>query len=316
METVAVVLEQPGELALRTVAMADPGADDIAVDVAWTGISTGTERLLWSGRMPNFPGMGYPLVPGYETVGHVSRGGHGFHDGDAVFVPGCNRYQDVRGLFGGAASRLVVPANRAVPLRNIEGEAGILIALAATAHHAIAGEGARIPSLIVGHGILGRLIARIAVALGTPAPIVWETNEQRRTGADGYSVIDPSTDSRRDHHAICDASGDGSLLGTLIARLAKGGEVTLTGFYEEPLSFTFPPAFMREGRIRVAAEFTKADSEAVTDLVATGRLSLADLITDRALAAAAPEAYRTAFTDPTCIKMVIDWRQNSLTAST
>ena len=47
----------------------DPAADDeIVVDVEFSGISTGTERLLWDGRMPPFPGMGYPLVPGYESV--------------------------------------------------------------------------------------------------------------------------------------------------------------------------------------------------------------------------------------------------------
>ena len=72
METVAVVLEQPGKLALRTLALQEPGADDIVVDALWSGISSGTERLLWAGRMPDFPGMGYPLVPGYETVGIVS----------------------------------------------------------------------------------------------------------------------------------------------------------------------------------------------------------------------------------------------------
>jgi bacteriochlorophyllide a dehydrogenase len=90
--------------------------------------------------------------------------------------------------------------------------------------------------------------------------------------------------------------------------LAKRGEITLAGFYEQPLSFTFPPAFMREARLRIAAEFTMADMEAVTDLVATGRLSLAGLISNRAPASAAPQAYHTAFTDPSCIKMALDWR--------
>ena len=46
-------------------------ADDVVVDIEYSGISTGTERLLWTGRMPAFPGMGYPLVPGYESVGRV-----------------------------------------------------------------------------------------------------------------------------------------------------------------------------------------------------------------------------------------------------
>ena len=106
-----------------------------------------------------------------------------------------------------------------------------------------------------------------------------------------------------------DASGAGELLDTLIARLAKGGEITLAGFYEAPLSFTFPPAFMREARIRIAAEFTRDDLNAVMDLISAGRLSLAGLITDRAKAADAPAAYARAFTDPACIKMALDWRE-------
>jgi 3-hydroxyethyl bacteriochlorophyllide a dehydrogenase len=285
----------------------EPGADDIIVEARWSGISSGTERLLWSGRMPDFPGMGYPLVPGYETVGHVSSGGHGFAEGDLVFVPGANCYKDVRGLFGGAASRIVLPARRAIPLKNIEAETGILIALAATAYHAIAGKGASLPELIVGHGILGRLIARLTLALGGSVPTVWETAEARRSGAEGYSAIDPSQDTRRDYNTILDASGANGLLDTLIKHLAKQSEVTLAGFYEEPVSFTFPPAFMREARFRIAAEFTKPDLEAVTDLVASGRLSLQGLISNRASASAAPDAYRTAFTDPSCIKMALDW---------
>jgi 3-hydroxyethyl bacteriochlorophyllide a dehydrogenase len=60
--------------------------------------------------MPDFPGMGYPLVPGYETVGEVIEAGpeRGFTVGQRVFAPGATCYGDVRGLFGGAASHLVV----------------------------------------------------------------------------------------------------------------------------------------------------------------------------------------------------------------
>ncbi|MFM8746544.1 MAG: chlorophyll synthesis pathway protein BchC [Aestuariivirga sp.] len=307
MDTVAVVLEQPGKLALRTVTLQEATAGDIVVDAAWTGISSGTERLLWAGRMPDFPGMGYPLVPGYETVGRVSRGGHGFAEGDLVFVPGANCFAGLRGLFGGAAARLVVPAQRAVPLDGIADDTGILMALAATAHHAVAAPDTRLPQLIVGHGILGRLIARITLALGGDAPTVWEKQAGRRDGATGYAVIAPEQDQRRDYETICDASGAAGLLDTLMPRLARRGEITLAGFYEEPLSFAFPPAFMREARIRIAAEFTKADIESVRSLVTAGRLSLAGLITHRAAAAGAEAAYAQAFNDPSCIKMALDW---------
>ncbi len=69
MNTLAVVLQAPERLVLSRLDLTPPGDDDVVVDVEWSGISTGTERLLWSGRMPPFPGMGYPLVPGYESVG-------------------------------------------------------------------------------------------------------------------------------------------------------------------------------------------------------------------------------------------------------
>ena len=304
METVAVVLEQPGKLALRTVALQEPGADDLVVDAVWSGISSGTERLLWAGRMPNFPGMGYPLVPGYETVARVTQAAEGFAEGDLVFVPGANCYKDVKGLFGGAAKRIVLPAARAVKLDGISDEEGILIALAATAHHAVAHA---LPQLIIGHGLLGRLIARVTLALGGEAPTVIETQAARHDGAEGYTVLTPEQDTRRDYQTICDASGAAGLLDTIIPKLRKQGEITLAGFYEEPLSFTFPPAFMREARIRIAAEFTKADMEAVKSLVANGSLSLSGLISHHAAASTAEQAYEQAFTDPNCIKMALDW---------
>jgi 3-hydroxyethyl bacteriochlorophyllide a dehydrogenase len=102
-------------------------------------------------------------------------------------------------------------------------------------------------------------------------------------------------------------SGDGKLLDTLISRLAPGGEVVLAGFYEEPLSFVFPPAFMREARIRIAAQWQPQDLVAVRNLAQSGALSLDGLITHRAQAGQANEAYRTAFTDSTCLKMILDW---------
>jgi uracil phosphoribosyltransferase len=64
--------------------------------------------------MPSFPGMGYPLVPGYESVGRVTHAGpaSGHTVGSHVFVPGARCFGEVRGLFGGNASRLVVPGAR------------------------------------------------------------------------------------------------------------------------------------------------------------------------------------------------------------
>jgi 3-hydroxyethyl bacteriochlorophyllide a dehydrogenase len=236
--------------------------------------------------------------------------------GEQVFVPGARCFEPldgepVRGLFGGAARRLVVPGARVVPVEQGLQEQAVLLALAATARHATAAPGAEQPDLIIGHGVLGRLLARIAIALGAPPPVVWETNAARRDGAAGYRVLDPDDDSRRDYRCICDVSGDPRILDTLIGRLAAGGEVVLAGFYSDALSFAFPPAFMKEARIRVAAEWQPTDLVSVTGLLAAGRLSLDGLITHRRAATAADDAYRTAFEDPACLKMVLDWRESA-----
>ena len=87
-----------------------------------------------------------------------------------------------------------------------------------------------------------------------------------------------------------------------------GGEIVLAGFYSEPLSFSFPPAFMREARLRVAAEWQQSDLVAAKALIESGRLSLDGLITHHHNANVASGAYRVAFEDPACLKMVLDWR--------
>lgn len=309
MKTLAVVMQEPGRLALSRLDLTPPGDEDVVVEMDWSGISTGTEKLLWTGRMPNFPGMGYPLVPGYESVGRVTQAGvrSGHEVGQTVYVPGAKCYGEVRGLFGGSASRVVLPGARALAISQHLGEHGVLLALAATAHHAHSAPGLQQPDLIVGHGVLGRMIARLAVLAGAQ-PVVWETQPARRQGAQGYTVIDPADDDRRNYRCICDVSGDASLLDTLIARLAPGGEIVLAGFYEAPLSFTFPPAFMREARIRIAAQWQPQDLQAVLGHAEAGRLPLDGLITHRDQPAQADRAYRTAFSDPDCLKMILDWR--------
>ena len=311
MDTLAVVFEEPERLALRRLGLTAPEPADVVVDILWSGISTGTERLLWLGRMPPFPGMGYPLVPGYESVGRIASAGRdsGRRKGEFVFVPGSRYFGDVRGLFGGAAARVVVPSERVLPIDESLGEQAVLLALAATAYHTMA-DFPR-PDLIVGHGVLGRLLARLTLLKGCEPPVVWETNPLRAGNDAPYPVIHPGDDNRHDYVAIYDVSGDATLLDSLIKRLRRGGEVVLAGFYSAPLSFNFPPAFLREARIRVAAEWSPSDLAAVRQLVETGRLSLDGLITHRADADDAADAYRTAFGDSACLKMILDWRRCS-----
>ena len=314
MNAQAVLFEGPKNIKLSKLEVNEMVDGDIEIEVMYSGISTGTERLLWEGSMPNFPGMGYPLVPGYESVGQIKKNNSkiDFKTDEFVFVPGAYSFKNVRNLFGGSGSRLVVPAERVIKVREQDAQSATLLALAATAYHSVSKGGAlntaEPPDLIIGHGIMGRLLARMTVAAGMPPPTVWEVNPARMNGADGYKVIDPKADARKDYKAIYDVSGDASLLNDLIAHLAPGGEVVLAGFYTKELSFNFAQAFMKEPQIRVAAQWKRCDLEAVAQLLSTGRLSLEGLITNTSQPSKAQEAYEAAFCDPHCLKMILDWR--------
>lgn len=310
MDTHAVFLNGPKDLHLDQLPLTAPVEGDLVVEIAFSGISTGTEKLFWTGEMPPFPGSGYPLVPGYEAAGEVVEAapGTGFKPGDHVFVPGANCFDGAFGLFGGAASRLVTAADRVTRIDAASGPEGSLLALAATARHAMAGLGKQVPDLIVGHGVLGRLLARLTIAAGAPAPTVWEIDPARQGGAEGYEVLSPDDDPRRDYGAIYDASGNAAILDDLIGRLTRGGEIVLAGFYPQGLSFAFPPAFMREARLRIAAEWTRDDLKIVGRLIESGALNMGGLITHQCPASEAKTAYRTAFENPDCLKMILNWK--------
>ncbi len=310
MQAQAIVFQAPRQLLVKALDLPQAGAGEIEVQVEYSGISTGTERLLWDGTMPVFPGMGYPLVPGYESVGRVVAKGSDVDLplGARVFVPGAQCFSGVHNLFGGSASRLVVQQSRIVPVQDSLGAEAVLMALAATAQHALAA-GAP-PDLIIGHGVMGRLLARLTLAAGHPAPTVWELNPTRQSGAQGYSVCSPTDDARRDYRSIYDVSGDSGVLDKAIARQAAGGEVVLAGFYKQSLSFAFAPAFMRETRIRVAAQWQREDLITVTSMAHSGQLSLSGLVTHTELPANAEAAYQTAFGDADCLKMILDWKHS------
>jgi 3-hydroxyethyl bacteriochlorophyllide a dehydrogenase len=310
--TAAVVLDAPGRLAVRTLSLTPPGPEDVVVALHWSGVSSGTERLLYRGTMPAFPGLSYPLVPGYESVGEVVWRGAAAAArlGERVFVPGARCFEEAAGLFGGAAALLAVPAARVVPVPASLGRDASLLALAATARHALTMAGGG-DVLIVGHGALGRLLARLALlpGSGTAPPTVWETAASRRDGARGYRVLDPADDPRRDYASIIDVSGDATVLDDLVGRLAPGGQIVLAGFYDQRPAFDFAPAFIREVTLRIAAQWAPEDLAAVARLAAAGELDLGGLITHRAPAEDAARAYRQAFDDPDCLKMILDWRQ-------
>ena len=310
MKTSAVVLTGPRKLSVECLEIKTPESDEVVIDIKYSGISSGTEKLFWTGQMPHFPGMGYPLVPGYESVGEIVQVSKesDLKVGDFVFAPGSNCFGEIKGLFGGASKTIVTRASRVIKIDPGFKQDGVLFALAATARHAIAGFRSELPDLIVGHGVLGRLLARMTIAAGGKAPTVWEIEKERFSGSDSYEVIRPENDNRKDYESVYDVSGDPSILDKLFGRLAKGGEIVLAGFYPENINFAFPAAFIKEARFRVSAEFTNEDVSVTRELIEGGHLSLSGLVTHQRSAKDVESAYNSAFEEPKCLKMILDWR--------
>ena len=313
MKSTAVVFSRPKELSLQALELPQVQAGQLELAVHYSGISTDAERMLWDGSMSAFPGVGYPLIPGFETVGQVVKAPQGakLKEGDMVFVPGANCFSGIKSMYGGAASRLVVSDQIVVPVSDLLGVDAVLLALAATAYHAVSGGGVHEPftppDLIIGHGVMGRLLARLTVAAGCPAPTVWETHAELASGAHGYEVIRPEDDQRKDYKAVYHMNGDTFNLDYLIQRIRPGGEVVLAGLYKHGLQFSYSPAFSRDARIRVSSEWKRPDLLAVNQLVNNGQLSLKGLVTHVQTFQSANAAYETAFGDISCLKMVLDW---------
>ena len=143
MNTLAVVIDRPEHLSLSHLRLPVMEDEDVVVEVEWSGISTGTERLIWNGHDADaFPGMGYPLVPGYEAVGRIVDGWwpdepSAVGRASRSLCPARAASATSRALFGGSC---FAPgggrASKVVPVAPKQlGQQAVLLALAATAYH-------------------------------------------------------------------------------------------------------------------------------------------------------------------------------------
>jgi threonine dehydrogenase-like Zn-dependent dehydrogenase len=180
----ALVYTAAGKAEIRD-APVDPADGDVLVRSLYSGISRGTERLVFSGRVPrtewqtmrapfqtaDFP---FPVKYGYAAVGSVEAGPDELV-GRTVF---CLHPHQTR--FGVPAGAIVpvpdgVPARRAVLGANME-----------TALNVVwdAGIAPAADVVIVGGGVLGLLVAALAAGMPGTVVTVVDVNPDRATIAE------------------------------------------------------------------------------------------------------------------------------------
>jgi len=165
---------------LRPVSVPEPGPGEALVLTLWSGISRGTERLVYEGRVPlsefermkapfqegEFP---YPVKYGYCAVGIVEQGPK---DWLGVPVFALHPHQ----------TRFVAPVDRLVAIpENLPLRRAALAANMETALNALwdsgAGPGDRI--VIVGAGLVGLLVAFLAARLPGAEVVVVDIEPER-----------------------------------------------------------------------------------------------------------------------------------------
>lgn len=218
-EATAFWIEEPGRGALRSEVLPDLNTDELLVETLYSGVSRGTETLVFSGRVPesqyevmrapfqtgDFPG---PLKYGYAAVGRIIEGPSD-RLGQSVFA--LHPYQD----------RFIVPTEAALPLPEAVPPArAILAANMETALNALwdsgTGPGDRVA--VIGLGVVGLLTAWLARGIpGTEVQAI-DIDPAKRETADalGLDFSQPST-AAGDADLVFHASGHPDGLVTALA---------------------------------------------------------------------------------------------------
>jgi len=207
------------ECVLNTEELPAPGPSDCLVRTLWSGISRGTERLVFEGRVPEseyermrapfqqgaFP---FPVKYGYCAVGMVDAGPTELL-GRTVFC--LHPHQD----------RFVVAANRVTPLpEGLPARRAVLAANMETAlnAHWDAGSGPADRIVVAGGGVLGLLVAFIAARLPGAEVTLVDLDESRAGLAQALGCrfalpADCPVDADLVFHASASAAGLATAIG-------------------------------------------------------------------------------------------------------
>lgn len=239
-------IDEPGRGVIRTQELAEPGDTEVLVRALYSGISRGTESLVFRGRVPpsqyqamralfqqgDFPA---PVKYGYISVGRVEQGPAAL-TGRVVFC--LHPHQD----------RYLVPADAVTPLPDgVPPERAVLAANMETAINAAwdaaPAVGERI--LVIGGGVLGLLTAWLCRQIPGTTVTLLDTNPARAEVAGRLGVAFSSPEAPGvEADLVIHASGHGEGLRTALRRAAVEGRIIELSWYgEDAVSLPLGEAF-------------------------------------------------------------------------
>jgi len=313
--TASVWFPRAREVEIRDETVGRPGPGEVRIHAIASGLSHGTEMLVFRGEVPtdlalDLPTLAgsyaFPIKFGYASVGRVVETGAGVTElapGDHVFVHHPHQQEYV--VRAAAAVRLPkrLPPELGVFLANCETALNVVL----DAHPHLGDEVA-----VFGQGVVGLLVTqlmeRAGAAVTAVEPIALRRELALRGGAEDAVTPDAAAariatrTNGRGADVVIEASGNGGALQLAIDAAAFQASVVVCSWYgSKPVSLDLGSRFHRQRLRLVSSQVSRLDPALAprwdrqrrldTALALLEELVLGPLISHRIPFAKAAEAY-------------------------
>lgn len=330
MRTDAIIYARPNEITFGQVEIPEPGPGEALVRTVHTVLSTGTDTRILRGEQP---GVEYPCVPSYSSVGRVERVAGDdapVREGDLVFAGSPKQILDCGKYYGAQVRHCVKPAADLVRLDERRPLCHyVFTKVAAIALHGVRrslsepGDGV----FVVGQGLIGLLHARIQAAWGRRV-VVSDVLPGRlaRSGAHGgVRTINAAEEDVAGAvlriwpggpRVAVEASARQEGI-DLCVELVRGrnwgtddpmGMVVIQSSFMDRISVHARQFFMKEFLIVSSRDTDPRDLTGAAGMIGSGALRVDDMITLRARPQDAPAAFEQLLAEPDRhLTVVFDW---------
>jgi D-arabinitol dehydrogenase (NADP+) len=335
----AVVYDRPRSFAVSEVPTPEPGAGEVRLRSAITGVC-GTDLHIHEGGFDSR----YPLIPGHEIVGLVDSVGEGVGDlqvgqlvaaDNTVLCGHCYYCRRDEPLFcqnfyslgvngpGGFADFVLVRAEKCFPVDDLGSEVAVMVEPTACVVHGLDVLALRPGSdvLVFGAGPTGLLLAQLllhggAARVTVAAPTRFKLDLARSYGVDETVQLDRSDPSaglletRRlapeGFDVVVEATGAVPVLERAVGLTKMGGTLMVYGMAsaEDRLAVSPYEIFRRQLTIKGSFAQTHCFDRAIA-LLRSGRVRTDGIVTHRFGLDGFGEALQALSSDPTCLKSAI-----------
>jgi 2-desacetyl-2-hydroxyethyl bacteriochlorophyllide A dehydrogenase len=267
----AVVITGPGRAAYREVEVPEVKPGDVLVRVAYVGVCA-TDLEVLDGTLGYYKSgqASYPIVPGHEVSGRVSRVGPNverLREGDAVVVEciqGCGACEECReerwvecrrrtelgvvGLNGGYSEYVVTPGVFVHKLMDhVDLRTACLIEPIAVVLKGLRrlegawGQGDAKRCAVVGAGPIGHLCAQVLALRGHRVTVFDPRAERRDAAVAAHPGIAAgrALEEISGHDVVVEATGSADVLSVVLSSSSPGATLLLLGFPYGQREFSF-----------------------------------------------------------------------------